>query len=116
VSNSSTFRGSMDTPFSMDAAFDVSSSTSILIFEMDVLVVPDKLDPVDMDRSVLTFGPMRSCSTSSNFRLSGLGLRSTAWVSATIFSTTWIDSPADLGFLCFKAEKWPAKSESNFRC
>jgi len=99
----------------MDAAFDVSSSTSILTFEMDVLVVPDKLDSVDMDRSVLIFGRMRPCSTSSNFRLNGLGWRSTAWVSATIFSTSWIDSPADLGFLCLKAEKWPAESEGDFR-
>ena len=74
----STFCGSMDTPLRMDAAFDVSSSTSTFTFEMEVLVVPEKLDPLDNDRSVLILGIMRSCSTSEKRRFNGLGLRSTA--------------------------------------
>jgi hypothetical protein len=99
----------MDTPFKIEAAVEVSSSTvfggsiSILTYPTEeLLVVPDKLDPLDMDRSVLT--RTRLLSTSSIGRLSGLGLIS-AVLSATISSTTLIDSPADSGFLCFKAEK-----------
>jgi hypothetical protein len=62
----------------MEAAFDVSSSTSIFMFEMEVLVVPEKLEPLDGDRSVLILGMIGSFSTSEKRRFRGLGLRSTA--------------------------------------
>ena len=48
------------TPLRIEAALEVSSSTgfvgsySILMFSMDELEVPDKLDPLDIDRSDLT--------------------------------------------------------------
>jgi len=56
-----TVRRSIATSFNMDAAFDVSSSTvvvgssSILTSPIDaVFVVPEMLDPADIDRSDLT--------------------------------------------------------------
>lgn len=90
-----TVRRSVATPFNIDAAFEVSSSTvvvgssSILTSPTDaVLVVPEKLDPADIDRSDLT-GTSWSLSISSKRRFRGLeGSRSTAVSVLTISSTT----------------------------
>jgi hypothetical protein len=81
-------------------------SSSILIFPTDELfVVPDKLDPLDIDRSDL-IGTNGGLSISSNRRFRGLGRSVSTAVSVfTISSTTWIDSAAV--FFAFNAERRP---------
>jgi len=107
-----TVRRSIDTPFNIDAALDVSSSTvlvgssSIFTFPAyELFVVPDRLDALDIDRSDLT-GTSWVLSISSYRRFRGLGSSFSTAVSVfTISSTTWIDSAAV--FLAFNADSRP---------
>jgi len=98
----------------MDAAFEVSSSTgSVSIFTVgtdEALVVPDKLDPVDIERSVFTL----TCSFSSSSKRRFLGelarTGSSACTVSSISWTNWHDSPADCGALARNAESLPQVS------